>query len=196
MLTPGSVRFLAIRSPSTFNYSEHLDFSEDDFTVPGPGAERGLQKVFVDPAGLSPRQLIMRMVHRQEEEFAKLGLEFPGLYGRRLHAIDCQGLFCETDKYSRAAFPELKSNRVRIKQEFTQNLAPLPILFPPKWADVNERMAAEELAGGSLPTLPDGQLDFDDVELRLVVAPDRHGADIWPDAGGNDVNDQLDFAIG
>ena len=49
------------------------------------------------------------MVEHQQAEFERLGFEFNGLYGRPLHAIDCQGLFCELDKYCREAVPELRS---------------------------------------------------------------------------------------
>jgi hypothetical protein len=50
-----------------------------------------------------------------------------------LHAIDCQGLFCEIDKASRVMFPQLKSDRVRIKQEFRPSPQPLHLFYPPKW---------------------------------------------------------------
>jgi alpha-glutamyl/putrescinyl thymine pyrophosphorylase clade 1 len=59
------------------------------------------------------------MTERQHHEFTRLSLPFGGLWGRPLHAIDCQGLFCETDKYCRAAAPELASARKRIKARFT-----------------------------------------------------------------------------
>jgi hypothetical protein len=76
----------------------------------------------------------MDMVEDQECQFRRLGLSFKGLFGRPLHAIDCQGLFCEIDKYSRVAFPELKSARSRIKQSFRPT-GPLPrLVFPPHWA--------------------------------------------------------------
>jgi hypothetical protein len=132
--------FLGYQIAIDLNYTEHLDFSENDFTVPGPGAVRGIQKVFADPGTLSATELIMRMVERQEEEFDRLGLSFDGLLGRPLKAIDCQGLFCETDKYSRQAFPELKSNRVRIKQPYRRSTEPLPVFYPPKWG-INHRIA-------------------------------------------------------
>lgn len=131
--------FLGYQIATDLNYSEHLDFDEDDFTVPGPGALRGIAKVFSDRGGLTPQQLIMRMVDRQGEEFDRLGLKFDGLFERPLKAIDCQGLFCETDKYSRVAFPELKSNRVRIKQEFRPTTAPFFLFFPPKWG-INKKV--------------------------------------------------------
>jgi hypothetical protein len=125
--------FLGYQIAVDLNYTDLLPFDENDFTVPGPGAVRGLQKVFLDPAGMSPEQLIMWMVDRQADEFARRDLDFGGLFGRPLHAIDCQGLFCETDKYSREVFPHLKSNRVRIKQEFRATPTPLQLFLPPKW---------------------------------------------------------------
>lgn len=140
--------FMGYQLAIDLNYSGHMDFSEDEFTMPGPGALRGLRKVFVDPAGHTPQQLIMRMVDRQEEEFERLGLKFLTLSGRRLHAIDCQGLFCEVDKYSRVAFPHLASNRVRIKQEFRPASALAPLSYPPKWglAGIGDAPAPERLA--------------------------------------------------
>jgi hypothetical protein len=50
-----------------------------------------------------------------------------------MHAIDCQGWFCETDKYSRVAFPELKSNRVKIKSKYTTSKDKIAFFYPPKW---------------------------------------------------------------
>lgn len=180
--------FLAYQIAIDLNYSEFLDFSENDFTMPGPGAVRGLQKVFVDPGNRSPRELILEMVETQGEHFERLGLEFPGLFGRPLHAIDCQGLFCETDKYSRQAFPELKSNRVRIKQEFRQSSEALPLFFPPKW-QLNGRVTNE--AKPATQPLVAPQLTFDDAALRLA---DRSAAGISRYSVAGDAT-QLDFAL-
>lgn len=132
--------FLGYQIAIDLNYSELLDFDEDEFTMPGPGALRGIAKVFSDTSGRSPQELIMRMVEHQEEEFADRNLDFGGLFDRPLKAIDCQGLFCETDKYARARFPHLKSNRVRIKQEFSPSPEPLEVFFPPKWG-INEKVS-------------------------------------------------------
>lgn len=152
--------FMSYQLAVDLNYTSHLLFNEDEFTMPGPGAVRGLRKVFTDAGGLSPGQLIMRMVDRQEEEFDRLGLDWQNLFGRRLHSIDCQGLFCEIDKYSREAFPELKSNRVRIKHAFTPSSEPLPLAYPPKWGlDVPSSLTARQppatAAGGQQLSLTD-----------------------------------------
>lgn len=131
--------FMAYQTAIDVNYSVATDFSENDFTQPGPGAVRGLGKVFTGIGGAAPSQVILWMVERQQQEFERLGLQFNGLFGRPLHAIDAQGLFCETDKYSRVAFPHLASNRVRIKAKFEPTSEPIPYFFPPKWG-INDRI--------------------------------------------------------
>lgn len=131
--------FMAYQIAIDLNYSPVINFDEDDFTMPGPGALRGIRKVFRDTGTLTLKQIVHQMVDRQEEEFERLGLHFQDLFGRRLHAIDCQGLFCEIDKYSRKAFPELRSARSRIKAKFRASQEPLPLFYPPKWG-INGRI--------------------------------------------------------
>ena len=106
-----------------------------DFVVPGPGALDGIRKCFLDRGGLNEPEIIRLMVDRQEDEFARLGIEFQPLWGRRLQLIDCQNLFCEVDKYSRVAHPEIAgvSGRQRIKQKYSLSDEPLECWYPPKW---------------------------------------------------------------
>lgn len=125
--------FMSYQTAIDLNYSALLDFSENEFTQAGPGALRGIRKCFIDLGDYTPADVIMWMLERQEEEFNRLERPFRGLYGRPLHAIDCQGLFCETDKYCREAVPELASARTRIKARFTQTPVPMRLFFPPKW---------------------------------------------------------------
>lgn len=125
--------FMAYQIAIDLNYSELLNFSENDYTQAGPGAIRGLEKAFYNLGDYSPADAILWMTDCQQQEFERLGLAFNGLFGRPLHAIDCQGLFCELDKYCREAAPELTSNRSRIKARFNASPKPLPLYFPPKW---------------------------------------------------------------
>ena len=81
------------------------------------------------------------MIHwvtdRQDEQFARLDLSFPRLFGRRLQPIDCQNLFCEISKYARVAHPEVIgiARRTRIKQTYAPSGTPLaPPFFPPRWS--------------------------------------------------------------
>ncbi len=127
--------FLAFQFAIDLNYSELLHFSEMDFVVAGPGARDGIRKCFLDTDGLSDDEVIRFMADAAEDEFRSHALSFQTLWGRRLQLIDCQNLFCEVGKYARLTHPEIKgdSGRTRIKQKFSQNPAPIPQWYPPKW---------------------------------------------------------------
>lgn len=132
---PGMGPFLAYQYLIDLNYAAALSFSEMDFVVPGPGARDGIRKCFGPAASGIEADVIRYMADVQEAEFARLGLDFGGLRGRRLQLIDCQNLFCEVDKYARAAHPEITgiSGRTRIKQAYRRDTAGLTAWFPPKW---------------------------------------------------------------
>ncbi|WP_038362400.1 nucleotide kinase domain-containing protein [Bosea sp. 117] len=125
--------FMAYQTAIDLNYSDLVNFSENDYTQAGPGALRGLKKAFTTLGDYAPADAILWMVDRQEEEFSRLNLPFHGLFGRSLHGIDCQGLFCELDKYCREAVPELTSARSRIKARYAASREVIRLFFPPKW---------------------------------------------------------------
>jgi len=127
--------FLAYQYITDINYSEITNFSESEFTIPGPGARDGIRKCFLSLGGSTETELIKVLVERQDHEFDRLGLDFESLGGRRLQYIDIQNIFCETDKYARIAHPEVQgiSGRTKIKQLFKRNDDPIDYFFPPKW---------------------------------------------------------------
>ena len=150
---PGMGVFLAYQYLIDLNYAVGLDFSEMDFVVPGPGARDGIRKCFGPAASGIEADVIRYMADVQEAQFARLGLNFDGLRGRRLQLIDCQNLFCEVDKYARAAHPDIAgiSGRTRIKQAYRRDAAPLTAWFPPKWG-LNSATPPDDTAwGGSCP---------------------------------------------
>ena len=128
-------RFLAYQYATDLNYSTLTNFSEMEFTVPGPGARDGIRKCFSSLGGLSETEIIKMMADRQDFEFERLGLKFKKLGKRPLQYIDVQNIFCEVDKYCRVAHPNLAgfSGRTRIKQKFKHNPEPIDYFFPPKW---------------------------------------------------------------
>ena len=94
-----------------------------------------MEKCFgVRPNLSSAAQIINDCVHDQEGFFQHFGLNPVRLGGkRRLHAIDCQNLFCETDKYARVAHPQFNLARSAIMQTLKPT-GPLPQpFFAPKW---------------------------------------------------------------
>lgn len=127
--------FLAYQFTIDLNYSPVLGAGENEFVVAGPGARDGIEKCFGRAArGIEP-EVIRWMVENQEEQFARLDLKFPTLFGRRLHLIDAQNLFCEVDKYARVAHPEVAgiSGRQRIKRRFRPGTSIPHPFFPPAW---------------------------------------------------------------
>jgi hypothetical protein len=143
-------KFMAYQLATDINYSEIINFDENSFSVAGPGAERGISKCFLETDGKTYTDIIYWMTENQEKEFERLGLNFQSLWGRPLQAIDCQNLFCETDKYCRSAFPELKSNRKKIKSKFTSKPQAINYFYPPKW-HINDKV--QESLAQRLPTL-------------------------------------------
>lgn len=133
---PGLGPFLAFQYAIDLNYCRMLDFVESEFVVAGPGALDGISKCFIETEGSTAEEIIHWVTDRQDAEFKRLGLEFPGLFGRRLQPIDCQNLFCEISKYARVAHPDICgiANRTRIKQSYRQNARPIPKpTFPERW---------------------------------------------------------------
>ncbi len=133
--------FLAYQLTIDLNYSTLTDFDEMSFVCPGPGAKDGIKKCFSSNSGRTDADLIKKVTEEQDEQFDRLGIPFDNLFGRKLQLIDCQNLFCEVDKYSRVAHPELLgiSGRSRIKQKFQINNDPIKYFYPPKW-NINEKM--------------------------------------------------------
>ena len=125
--------FMAYQLITDINYSNVVDFSEMEFTVAGPGSERGIKKCFISTGGLSKEEIIKYMCKNQEKEFKRLGLDFKPIGNRLLQLIDCQNIFCELDKYCRQAVPELKSNRTKIKKKYVAKTDKIEYMYPPKW---------------------------------------------------------------
>lgn len=127
--------FLSFQIAIDINYSNIIDFSEMDFVVAGPGAKDGIHKCFSDLKNYSYSDIIKYVTDIQEKEFENLDLKFKKIGDRNLQLIDCQNIFCETDKYARIVHPEYKglSNRTRIKQIYKPNKSFVDYAYPPKW---------------------------------------------------------------
>ena len=125
--------FMAYQLVTDINYSEIVNWSEDEFTVAGPGSLRGIKKCFIDKGKMSNEDIIRYMYEHQDKEFKRLNLDFKRIGNRPLQLIDCQNLFCELDKYCRQALPNLKSNRTKIKKHYVPKSTKIDYYYPPKW---------------------------------------------------------------
>jgi len=169
---PGIGAFLAYQYLIDLNYAAGLSFSEMEFVMPGPGARDGIRKCFGRAADSLEAEVIRYMADTQEAHFARLGLRFSGLRGRPLQLIDCQNLFCEVDKYARAAHPEIPgiSGRTRIKQAYRRDFAPLTAWFPPKWG-LNDACPPQETGSADTGTALRAGLQRPRRAARLTQAP-------------------------
>ena len=125
--------FMAYQLVTDINYSEFVNWKEDEFTVAGPGSLRGIKKCFIDKGNMTNEDIIKYMYTHQDEEFKKLNLNFKRIGSRPLQLIDCQNIFCELDKYCRQALPGLKSNRTKIKKHYVPKKDKIEYIYPKKW---------------------------------------------------------------
>jgi len=139
--------FIGYQLAIDINYSPLIDFSENSFVEPGPGALDGISKCFSDLGDYSPTDIIHYMADIQDDAFELFASEFRNLWGRTLHLIDCQNLFCEVGKYARVVHPEIegRSKRTRIKQSYRPASRPIEKpWYPPKWG-LNEVIENDRL---------------------------------------------------
>lgn len=129
--------FLAMQYTIDLNYSQAVNFDENDFIIPGNGGTRGLARVFrvkKSEAMNRSAELISYLVEVQHENFERLGLKFRNLFGRDLKLIDAQNVCCEVDKLCRALYPDTNAYGItKIKQLYTPKSEPIDYFFPPKW---------------------------------------------------------------
>lgn len=142
--------FLAFQYAIDLNYGPVLNFDENSFVVAGTGALDGISKCFVGGGALNATAVIAHVCEHQDRFFAERGLAFRNLWGRPLQLIDCQNLFCEISKYSRAAFPEIVGSRgkTKIKQTYKPSGPLLLPWYPPKWG-INDEIAGQLAATAS-----------------------------------------------
>jgi hypothetical protein len=128
--------FLAYQLVIDINYGPYLGYRENEFIVPGPGAEEGVLKCFGNPGKRSATDII-RLVTEYQDILSQVvtGTGAPRLFGRPLQLIDIQNCFCEIAKYARVAHPEFNTERTRIKHSYLPKPGPpLPKpVFPRQW---------------------------------------------------------------
>jgi hypothetical protein len=132
---PGLGPFLAFQLAIDLGYATPWAVDESEYVVAGPGAASGIRKCFSDTGGLSSADLIRWMTDTQNQHFTTRGLAPVTLFGRPLQLIDCQNLFCETDKYARVMHPTVRGvgNRLRIKQRYLPGAELALPSFPAHW---------------------------------------------------------------
>jgi len=145
--------FTAQQYATDFSYTRWFQPTDSEtFILPGPGSIDGIAKCFGRSFDKEDCSIIIQLMRVSASELCQVatGKEPPTLrsFGvdRPMDLIDYQSAFCETDKYSRVAHPELnhlsKQKRDKIKASYSPNpgevrLLPRPV-FPNWWQTVTD----------------------------------------------------------
>ncbi|KAJ3986947.1 hypothetical protein F5890DRAFT_1500691 [Lentinula detonsa] len=145
---PSMGDFKAYQLLLNLSYSSVINFSGNDFVIPGIGAVSGLVKMFgksiENAAKVDPNiriAVIRYMMETQQQHFCRLGLQFSGLGPDRLpmELADMEHAICEVDKYARKAHPNIvdnKKGRSELRRKWTPSSDPYPAtpVFPDAWS--------------------------------------------------------------
>ena len=113
---PSISNFLGYQIFVDFTYMHDFPFSENEFTVSGPGCHKGLELLFKDRDGLTDEELIFWLRDNQEIlgiDFYRLFCDLPE-YDRHLTVMDIENCMCEHSKHMKivkgTGRPKLKYN--------------------------------------------------------------------------------------
>lgn len=104
----GLGEFLSYQILVDFSYILEFPFSENEFTIAGPGCKKGLDLVFKNRDGLTYEELLFWLRDNQEEVFSKFGYNPEELFSdldphdRTLNIMSLENCMCEISKYIRA----------------------------------------------------------------------------------------------
>lgn len=106
----GIGEFLAYQIFVDFTYIQEFPFSENEFTVSGPGCVRGLNEIFKDRDGMTHDECLFWLRDNIDELFWARGWKWnPDLlfndlewYDRSMNVMSLENCHCEISKYIRA----------------------------------------------------------------------------------------------
>jgi hypothetical protein len=117
----GVSNFLSYQMFVDFTYIPGFKFSENEFTISGPGCSQGISYLFEDKSGMNDEECIFWVRDNMVNEWVKRGLEtdLDSLFDhlpkedRCLNVMMLENSFCELSKYTKAI-----TGKGRPKQRF------------------------------------------------------------------------------
>lgn len=127
---PGIGDFLAYQIFVDFTYIEEFPFSENEFTVAGPGCKMGLGFLFDNTDAMTPEECLFWLRNRinSGKLFKQIGktLDLEALfrdlpkYDRKMNVMSLENCMCELSKYTRAMRGQSKPKKRYKPQEGTK----------------------------------------------------------------------------
>lgn len=114
--------FIAYQLYVDLTYIEEFPFSENEFTVAGPGCHYGIELLLKDRydfKGFTPEELVFWIRDNIGDEFNRLGLDWDPKkvfidlpdYDQCLNVMSVENIMCEFQKWVRANSPEMSNPR-------------------------------------------------------------------------------------
>lgn len=99
-----------------YNGQSVLPFSADDWSSPGPGAQKGIKRLIKESSQVDDLAVMRWLRENQQAEFDRLGLDFPYLSDEsnsriELSLADIQNCLCEFYKYDKILNSEGRARR-------------------------------------------------------------------------------------
>lgn len=98
----GFAKFLAYQIFVDLTYIDDFPFSENEFTIAGPGCRKGIDLVFSDKDGLNYEECLfwLRNYLASEKKFKHINSLFK-LYEKHINVMSLENCMCEISKYIR-----------------------------------------------------------------------------------------------
>ena len=127
--------FLAYQIWVDFTYNADYPFSENHFTIAGPGCRAGIDLMFTDKAGMTHEECIFWIRDNQDKLFAHLGYNRAEFWSaeapedQAMNVMQLENLFCELQKYERCtvAIKEGKKPRGKVGYNGGDPLQPVAV---------------------------------------------------------------------
>ena len=108
---PGCSQFFAYQIFVDLTYIDEFPFSENEFTIAGPGCKRGLNHLFKDRNGMNYEECLFWLRDNWDElntrvkkvnriQLSELMVDVPK-YDRKMNVMSLENCFCELSKYIR-----------------------------------------------------------------------------------------------
>ena len=117
----------------------YFDWNEDEWVALGPGSSSCLKKMFGSDINGREQEVLRHIRDEQMTYFSQFGLPedaIPQLCPERgpgLTLVDIEHALCECEKYSRAAYPDIKGRRQSAGRRYVPKDIPVTNALPEKW---------------------------------------------------------------
>lgn len=113
--------FLAYQVWVDFTYNPDYPFSENHFTIAGPGCRAGIDLLFLDKDGMTHEECIFWLRDNQDDVYLQYGYDRNTFWtaeephDRCMNVMQLENMFCELSKYTRCVEAVMRGDKPRGK---------------------------------------------------------------------------------